>query len=333
MRSLICCISVLALSACASQAPVRPTLVEATPASPATPTPVPAPVMAIPYAQPVPGQAKPYEVVEPTDQEREAARPAHEVIDEANQKASQTPAPEGYFNAIQTYDFMSGALYQVYGAPNHLTMITFAPGEELYSYAAGDTVRWIVGETFSGTGAARRAHLLVQPVRKSLHTTMIVTSNLGTYQFELKSYQHSYMAGVQFRYPTLALKTLVQEHQAQQQQAKSEQVEAQGSLNVALERIEDRYHLVVEDKDDAPRWTPKRVFHDGERTFIEFPHDLGHQERPTLFVLSKKKKPRLVQYTIQGRYYIVPGIMELALLKLGKGDEGEQVGIELEGKR
>jgi type IV secretory pathway VirB9-like protein len=64
-----------------------------------------------------------------------------------------------YLNAIQVYPFSEGVLYQVYAAPGEVTDIALEPGEQLVGsgpVASGDTVRWIVGDTESGAGAAKR---------------------------------------------------------------------------------------------------------------------------------------------------------------------------------
>ncbi len=56
---------------------------------------------------------------------------------------------------MQVYPSRDGALYQVYAAPGQITDIALAPGEPLVGsgpVAAGDTVRWIIGDTESGTG-------------------------------------------------------------------------------------------------------------------------------------------------------------------------------------
>ena len=45
-------------------------------------------------------------------------------------------------------------------------------GEQLVGsgpVAAGDTVRWIIGDTESGAGAAKKIHILVKPTRPDLH--------------------------------------------------------------------------------------------------------------------------------------------------------------------
>ncbi len=301
----------------------------------ATPAPAPEPeirVVGVPYAQPVPGQAKAWPPSEPDEeaitQAKEKGLSPAEVMDAANEEARQNPTPEGFVNSTLIYDYMPGALYQIWGAPNHFTVLTFAANEEIVSFGAGDTIRWQVEKTWSGEGASKRYHLIVQPVRKGLHTSMLVTTNYGTYTIELKSYQHSYLAGVTFRYPQKQLE--VMHAQAAQEQALREEhaSSTRGELAVDLEHIEDGYRLIVEDGDDPPVWAPRRVFHDGKRTFIDFGKDMGEEELPALFLYSKSKKPRVAQYKVQGRYMIVAGVVKLAMLRLGE-DEDEVVGLEL----
>ncbi|CAL5243563.1 hypothetical protein PASLES2_16290 [Pseudomonas aeruginosa] len=87
------------------------------------------------------GQARP----EPADETVRVSR--------ANAEARIAPTREGYVNAIQVWPFTDGALYQVYAVPGRVTVISLQPGEELVTVlAAGDTVRWIVGDTSSGAG-------------------------------------------------------------------------------------------------------------------------------------------------------------------------------------
>ncbi|MGZ7386668.1 TrbG/VirB9 family P-type conjugative transfer protein, partial [Streptococcus pyogenes] len=82
---------------------------------------------------------------EPTDP---AAR-----INQANAAARVQPVRDGFINAMQVYPWTQGALYQVYTAVGQITDIALQPGEQLVGagpVAAGDTVRWIIGDTQSG---------------------------------------------------------------------------------------------------------------------------------------------------------------------------------------
>src|SRR3546814_8737331 len=57
--------------------------------------------------------------------------------------------------------------------------------------AAGDTVRWIIGDTQSGSGATLQVHILVKPTRADLMTNLVINTNLRTYHMELRSTERS----------------------------------------------------------------------------------------------------------------------------------------------
>ena len=60
-------------------------------------------------------------------------------------------------------------------------------GEKLVTVSAGDTVRWIVGDTTSGEGKSAQVHILVKPIRADLNTNLVITTNRRTYLLELRS--------------------------------------------------------------------------------------------------------------------------------------------------
>ncbi|GBR03678.1 hypothetical protein AOE01nite_30140 [Acetobacter oeni] len=107
-------------------------------------------------------------------------------------------------NAVQVYPYSPGALYQVYAAPGEITDIMLQQGEKLVGtgpVAAGDTVRWIIGDTESGAGATKRIHILVKPTRPDLTANLIVNTDRRTYLAELRSTPATYMASVSWDYP------------------------------------------------------------------------------------------------------------------------------------
>src|SRR5690606_30272759 len=111
-------------------------------------------------------------------------------VENANAAARVQPRREGYFNAIQVYPWSEGALYQVYAAPGQITNIALEPGESLTGagpIAAGDTARWIIGDTESGSGVARRVHVLVKPTRTDITTNLVITTDRRIYMIELRS--------------------------------------------------------------------------------------------------------------------------------------------------
>lgn len=65
--------------------------------------------------------------------------------------------------------------------------IALQPGEMLVSVAAGDTLRWIIGDTSSGSGATRRSHILVKPSAAGLSTNLVIATDRRTYHVEAES--------------------------------------------------------------------------------------------------------------------------------------------------
>jgi type IV secretion system protein TrbG len=125
-------------------------------------------------------------------------------IENANAAARVEPRREGYFNAIQIYPWSEGALYQVYAAPGQITNIALEPGESLTGagpIAAGDTARWIIGDTESGSGVSRRVHVLVKPTRPDITTNLVITTDRRIYMLELRSGEKPYMPAVAWAYP------------------------------------------------------------------------------------------------------------------------------------
>jgi len=93
------------------------------------------------------------------------------------------PEPTGFVNAIQQYPYTEGALYQVYAKPGQVTDIALQEGEQLVGtgpVAAGDTVRWMIGDTVSGVGPTARVHILVKPVRPDITTNLIINTDRRT---------------------------------------------------------------------------------------------------------------------------------------------------------
>ena len=150
-----------------AEAEAAPALVPAQPA-PEPPAPI---IVAVPEPLPLPGQLMPVERPgrpEPRD-------PTSRVV-AANAAARIEPARDGFVNAVQSYPYTEGALYQVYTAPGHVTDIVLQEGERLAGtgpVAAGDTARWIIGDTTSGAGVSARVHILVKPTRSDLSTNLV----------------------------------------------------------------------------------------------------------------------------------------------------------------
>lgn len=325
MKPIIMCtvtISLLFLAACATvpkpppvislDEPIQAHLVPA-PAKPIT-------VVEIPKPLPLPGQLKPLppRSGEPAPMPAIASPPLspERRVEQANANARVTPTREGYVNAIQVWPYSDGALYEVYTSPGRVTVIALQPGEDLVTVAAGDTVRWIVGDTASGSGPNRRVDVMVKPTRVGLKTNLVITTNRRIYLIELTSTESAWMASVSWEYPRDELITL-------QTQAQAANAAAPVASGIALDRLRFRYAITG----DNPPWRPLRAFDDGKHVYIEFPPGIAQGELPPLFVIGPQGHGQLVNYRYDAPYYIVDRLFGAAELRLG-GKKASVVRIE-----
>jgi len=195
-------------------------------------------------------------------------------------------------------------------------VIGLQKGEELVTVAAGDTVRWIVGDTFSGAGDALRVSVLVKPIRSNLKTNLVITTSRRTYLIELTSTEKAWMASVSWNYPKDRMLAL-------QRQARAAQVSAPVDADLSLERIRFRYVI----SGSNPPWQPLRAFDDGEKVYIQFPAGIAQGELPPMFVIGAQGDGQLVNYRFRSPYYIVDRLFGAAELRLG-ADKGDVVRIE-----
>ncbi|MDQ0506459.1 type IV secretion system protein VirB9 [Xanthobacter agilis] len=316
MPLLLICTS--ALAGCATfEKPPEIEYDDAPPAVFKAEPPGPVRIVELPKPLPLPGQLKP--VGKDGKAEPEATDPAARV-NQANAAARVQPVRNGFINSMQVYPFVEGALYQVYAAPGQVTDIALQPGEQLVGtgpVAAGDTVRWIIGDTESGAGGAKQVHILVKPTRVDLTTNLVINTNLRTYHMELRSTEKTYMASVSWQYPQDQLIAL-------RRQNAEAQVVQPVATGIDLTRVNFRYEVTG---DRAP-WRPLRAFDDGQQVFIEFPRGIAQGEMPPLFVVgSQGDTSELVNYRVRGNYMIVDRLFAAAELRFGADKDQKRVRI------
>lgn len=277
----------------------------------ATPEPPkPVEIVTVPEPLPLPGQLKSV----PLKGKPKHILPPKARVDAANRAAALEPVPDGYINAVQVYPFTDGALYRLYAAPEKVSDIALEAGEKLTAVSAGDTVRWVVGDTASGAGDGAQVHILVKPTAADLKTNLVITTNRRVYHLELESTQQSYMAALSWRYPQDQLIAL-KGRNAQAADAAAQTADP----GVSLDQLRFRYEITG----DHPPWRPQLVFDDTRKVYIEFPERLDQGEAPPLFIVGQEGDAELVNYRVRGRYYVVDRLFGAAELRLGR--EPQQV--------
>jgi type IV secretion system protein VirB9 len=280
-------------------------------------------VIAVPTPLPLPRQLTPVRAIQPKPEPE--PRDPRKRIGAANSAARVEPDRASWLNAIQQFPYADGALYQIYLAPGQVTDIVLQEGEELVGpgpVAAGDTVRWIIGDTISGQGPSRRVHILVKPTRPDLSTNVVINTDRRTYHLELRATPATYMAAVSWTYPQDQLIAL-------RHAAVTAERAAPVSAGIEVAALNFRYRI---DGDRAP-WRPVRVFDDGRKTYVEFPESIATGEMPPVFVHGPDGDAELVNYRVQGRYMVIDRLFDAAELRLGTKKTQQRVTIRREDAR
>jgi type IV secretion system protein TrbG len=330
LRSLLIISTIMSASTAFAKRPPRVNLENAVEAQVLPEAPKPVEVVAIPVPLPLPGQLKPVSRRVSSRSPARAAGRSHLVnpparVGAANEAARVEPYAQGFINAIQQYAYADGALYQVYASPGQVTDIALQEGEQLVGagpVAAGDTVRWIIGDTTSGSGANARVHILVKPTRADLVTNLVINTDRRTYHLELRGNPSTYMASVSWIYPQDQLIALRGSNAA----AISSAPVATG-IDVAVLNFSYRID------GDNPPWRPLRVFDDGRQVFIEFPDTIAQGEMPPLFVIGAGGDGELVNYRVSGHHLIVDRLFAAAELRLGDKHSVQKVRIVRSGAK
>lgn len=268
--------------------------------------PKPVQVVEIPKLLPLPDQLRP---LPPVPLPRPENPDPQSRVEAANTAARIEPTRAAYINAVQMFPFSDGALYQVYAAPGEITDIALEVGEQLVGsgpVAAGDTVRWVIGNTESGSGTVKRIHILLKPTQSALTTNLVINTDRRTYHLELRSVEKTYMASVSWSYP---LDQLI----AIKGQNSIAEAEAPLAADIDVTALNFRYRL----EGDNPPWRPVRAFDDGRQVFIAFPAGIAQGEMPPLWVIGPQGDGQLVNYRVRGSYMIVDRLFAAAELKLG----------------
>jgi P-type conjugative transfer protein TrbG len=304
---------VLGSTACATHKALEPALDGGTEATRLPDSPKPVEIVEVPHLLSLPGQFK--SLPPSTSQTQDMADPQKRVA-EANAAARIQPSGANFLNATQVWPYTPDALYQIYAAPEKITDIALQAGEVLVSVSAGDTVRWIIGDTTSGASGTERVHILVKPTRSDLKTNLVITSNRRTYHLELTATAQTWMSSVSWAYPLDQLMVL-------KNAARKADELAPVAQGIELEHLNFRYEITG----DKPSWRPLRAFDDGEKVYLEFPAGIAQGDMPPLFIVGPHHTSELVNYRVRSYYYIIDRLFAAAELRLGTNPQ-ERVRIE-----
>jgi len=279
----------------------------------ATMAPIPNPGhrTSVAQARPIPAAADRSAAV------REAPPSGRAAIAAANTSARQTSRARAFLGGVQVFAYDPGRVYEVWTAPLRVTTLTLSRGESVISKAAGDTVRWQIGETQSGEGADQRSHVMIKPLARGLETNLVLATNRRVYLVQLRSGEpETFNTAVTWDLDAVLSPSPL---------AAGEMATLAPALVAPVGPLDAGFR--IRPKGRRPAWTPAGVATDGVRTFLSFPPGLTASEAPALFALGPGGEAQLVNYRQQGRLWVVDRVLVAAELRMG-GRRAQVVRIE-----
>ena len=215
-------------------------------------------------------------------------------------------APAG----MHPFDWSDTGVYPVIATPGRITDIVLEPGEALVgtnAIAAGDTARWLIGDTSSGLGPQRRVHVLVKPTMPGLATNLLINTDRRTYYLELRASAQTWHAQVSWRYPPA-------------------EVVLVNAPPVAAVLDLSTVHRGYRIEGDHPAWRPVAVFDDGRRAYIEFGPDVVLDDLPPLYRVGiDGKTSEIINYRVEGRRIVLERLFDRVELRLGIKRQAQRV--------
>jgi P-type conjugative transfer protein TrbG len=220
--------------------------------------------------------------------------------------------------------FLFGAtMPTVVCAPLQVCNLSLQPGEIVNNVNLGDSVRWKITPSLSGTGGTQVTHLIIKPTDAGLISSLDVETNRRTYAVKLVSTQSSWMPLVAFNYPD----------DVQTQWSGYQQSVSFGASATTLPTGENTANLQFLCISGGPSWSPIRAYTDGAKTYIEFPSAIHSQAAPALVALANdgswfsSPSSQIVNYRVQGNRYVVDAALDRAALISGVGGDQQRVVI------
>lgn len=226
--------------------------------------------------------------------------------------------------------FLHGStMPRIVAAPLRLTDIQLQAGEQIKDVQIGDSTRWMISPSISGSKPYEVSHLMIKPTDVGLETTLVILTNRRTYHINLLSRRTEYMPIVTFKYKEDINQkwSAYQQHFKSQDRAtkKAKTLQVTSTMVRNVDDLDFNYRLIGETS-----WKPIRIYNDGVKTYIEMPQTMQYQEAPILMVLDSHENTQLVNYRLKENKYIVDKLFNQAMLMIGVGDDQESITIEWE---
>ncbi len=216
-------------------------------------------------------------------------------------------------------------------APLRTTDIQLQPGETITDVAMGDTERWMATPAASGDPRNPVPHLAVKPQLPGIETNLTIYTTKHIYHLLLRSRGRA-MQEVEFYYPDELLAAM-KEADAAAAKAKQAAIDPPAdSTDVVRVANVDPAELNFSYSVTGPNvpWKPIRAFDDGAHVYIQMPAGMKTSEAPALLI-DAGGGTQMVNYRVEGNYYVVDRLFNQAILVAGVGREQDRVTVSYAG--
>ena len=244
-------------------------------------------------------------------------------------KANSHKGAKGKVSRAQVSDATSVRF--VYGAsrPNlvcsllHVCDIALEPNETVVDLKVGDSTRWIIERTASGSTQGMIEHIIVKPTDIGLQSNLRIYTDKRTYYLDLSSSDKEFMPQISFIYPEQALQNFAQ--------IKSDLMNKLKTRTIATNSDQDP--VLIDNLDFSYRYSgdeslyPIRTFNDGKKTYLQMPPKLMNSTLPALVVVNgthlfSEDDIAVTNYRIKDNKFIIDGLPEHIRLMSGNQDNG-----------
>lgn len=85
------------------------------------------------------------------------------------------------------FPYQTNNIYQIYLQEGYITDIRLEQGESIKYVGGGDTTRWIIDTSTTGSNFNKVSHVFIKPVQRGISTNIVINTDRRVYQLTLIS--------------------------------------------------------------------------------------------------------------------------------------------------
>ena len=225
------------------------------------------------------------------------------------------------------YPYTDGTERVVDCAPLRTTDLQLQAGETITDVALGDSERWMATPAASGDPRNPVPHLAVKPQLAGLETNLTIYTTKHIYHLLLRARGHA-LREVEFYYPVELLAAMNAADMAANQATDPPGDFVGGTTAANVDPAQLNFAYTVTGA-NVP-WKPIRAFDDGVHVYVQMPSGMKSSEAPALLI-NASSGTQMVNYRVQGNYFVVDRLFNAALLVAGVGRDQDRVTISYAG--